>query len=331
MKIEAIYMDMDGVLADFVTASLGAACIPLTHETVTEWNYFHPYMTEVEFWNRIDQCENFWLNLDPYEWAGRLTNFCSNIAPVIYCSSPSLNPDCASAKIQWLRENGLMGWNENNYILTKYKHHLASQTRVLIDDSPKNLLAFKSAGGIAIQFPQPWNTNIQSKLDDPFKHVQDHLMDIIEKDAKPAAVKDSNPKDNVGSRKPGISAVPCKPLYEMGAALTYGGKKYGNHNYRSIGVRASVYYDAAMRHITAWWEGEDIDPIEKGGSGLPHLAHAIAGLMVYRDAELAGMVTDDRPIATGSPYAHLETIAAEICDRYPNPVAPYTQKALPNA
>ena len=114
-------------------------------------------------------------------------------------------------------------------------------------------------------------------------------------------------------------------------ALSYGGKKYGTHNYRAIGVRASVYYDAAMRHLMAWWEGEDIDPIEKGGSGLPHIAHAIAGLMVYRDAELAGMVTDDRPIATGSPYAHLEAIAAEICDRYPTPVATFTQKALPNA
>lgn len=140
-----------------------------------------------------------------------------------------------------------------------------------------------------------------------------------------SAIKDSNPKDDVGSRKPGIGAIPCKPLYEAGSALEYGGKKYGRHNWRHIGVRASVYYDAAMRHLMAWWEGEDIDPIEKGGSGLPHLAHAIAGLMVYRDAELAGMATDDRPISTGSPYAHLEPIIADICDRYPNPVKPYTE------
>lgn len=139
------------------------------------------------------------------------------------------------------------------------------------------------------------------------------------------ATKDSNPKDNVGSRKPGLSAVPCKPLYEAGIALTYGGKKYGTHNWRHIGVRASVYYDAAMRHLMAWWEGEDIDPIEKGGSGLPHIAHAIAGLMVYRDAELSGMATDDRPIATGSPYLHLEQVAGEICDRYPTPVPAYTE------
>lgn len=144
--------------------------------------------------------------------------------------------------------------------------------------------------------------------------------------SRPVAVKDSNPKDNVGSRKPGISAIPCKPLQEAGLALSYGGMKYGRSNWRSIGVRASVYYDAAMRHLMAWWEGEDIDPVEKGGSGLPHLAHAIAGLMVYRDAELAGMVTDDRPIAVGSPYAHLEAIASEIFDRYPNPVPPFTEK-----
>lgn len=141
------------------------------------------------------------------------------------------------------------------------------------------------------------------------------------------AVKDGNPKDNVGCKKPGLSAVPCAPLYEAGAALTYGGNKYGKHNWRGIGVRASVYYDAALRHLMAWWEGEDIDPIEHGGSGLPHLAHAIAGLMVYRDCEIAGLTTDDRPIRIGNPSLRLNEVMAEIAERYPNPVAPYTEAA----
>ena len=141
----------------------------------------------------------------------------------------------------------------------------------------------------------------------------------------PSPVKDSNPKDNIGCTKPGLSAVPCAPLYEAGAALAYGGKKYGRHNWRAIGVRSSVYYDAVLRHLMAWWEGEDIDPVEQGGSGLPHLAHAIAGLMVYRDCEIAGITTDDRPIRVGNPSTPLTAIVAEISSRFPNPVAPYTE------
>jgi hypothetical protein len=35
------------------------------------------------------------------------------------------------------------------------------------------------------------------------------------------------------------------------------------------------YFDAAQRHLWAWWEGEARDP----ESGLPHLAHAVACLL----------------------------------------------------
>jgi hypothetical protein len=53
--------------------------------------------------------------------------------------------------------------------------------------------------------------------------------------------------------------VSAPVLAEVGLGMLEGGHKYGRHNYRAIGVRTSIYYDAAMRHLTAWWEGEDID------------------------------------------------------------------------
>ena len=261
MKIEAIYLDMDGVLADFVTASLGAACIPLTHKTVTEWDYFQQYMSEKEFWSRIDKCEGFWFNLKQYEWAGQLANFCRNIAPVIYCSSPSLNPDCASAKIQWLRENGLMGWNENNYILTKYKDHLASPTRVLIDDSPHNLQAFAAAGGIAIQFPQPWNTNIQSQLDDPFKHVQDHLINIIEKDEQPAIIRsfDTGATRNIDTNKLDFEGFLSPTVLESFAEYMHGHRTQKDGTVRDSdnwqkGIPIPVYMKSMFRHFFDVWK-----------------------------------------------------------------------------
>lgn len=104
-----------------------------------------------------------------------------------------------------------------------------------------------------------------------------------------------NPKDRVGRTKPGLSCVPCPVLFEVGAAMAEGARKYGRHNWREQAISASVYYDAALRHLMAFYEGEDIDP----DSGLSHVTKAIAGLCVLRDAMLRGKWKDDRPPASG--------------------------------
>jgi len=103
--------------------------------------------------------------------------------------------------------------------------------------------------------------------------------------------KPTNPKDAVGINKVSYSMIPAPVLAEAALALTEGAFKYGKHNYRGVGVRGSVYYDASLRHLTAWWEGEDIDP----ESGLSHVTKAIAGLMVLRDCMIRGNFNDDRP------------------------------------
>lgn len=104
-------------------------------------------------------------------------------------------------------------------------------------------------------------------------------------------MSETNPKDAIGRQKPGMSAVPANVLAEIGAVMQGGAAKYGRHNWRRAGIAASVYYDACLRHLFQWWEGEDIDP----ESGLPHLAHAVAGLVILRDAMARGMAQDDRP------------------------------------
>jgi hypothetical protein len=73
-------------------------------------------------------------------------------------------------------------------------------------------------------------------------------------------------------------------------ALLDGAAKYGRMNWRATPVRASIYVDAAKRHINAWLDGEDLDP----DSGLPHLGHAIACIAILIDAEAAGTLIDDR-------------------------------------
>jgi hypothetical protein len=106
--------------------------------------------------------------------------------------------------------------------------------------------------------------------------------------------KDTNPKDTIGTSKAPLSCVPTPFLHAVGLALMEGALKYGRHNYRVMGIRYSVYYDAVMRHMNAWWEGEDVDP----DSGLPHPVKAAACLSILFDAMLRENGTDDRPPKT---------------------------------
>ncbi|WP_434715490.1 dATP/dGTP diphosphohydrolase domain-containing protein [Paraburkholderia sp. A3RO-2L] len=124
--------------------------------------------------------------------------------------------------------------------------------------------------------------------------------------------KPSNPKDLVGVRKAPMSTVSAAVMAEVGVAMLEGAAKYGRHNYRAVGVRASVYYDATIRHLFSWWEGEDIDP----DSGMSHITKAITSLVVLRDAMIQNMMTDDRPPISKDFYAALNAAAGAILDRH---------------
>jgi hypothetical protein len=133
--------------------------------------------------------------------------------------------------------------------------------------------------------------------------------------------KPSNPKDAFGVKKASLSCVPAPVLLEMGIGMQEGGAKYGRHNYRSSGVRGSVYYDATMRHLMAWWEGEDIDP----DSGLSHITKAMCSLAVLRDAMLQNKFNDDRPPKSVPFMTELNAKSEALFEKYPDPVRPYTE------
>lgn len=130
----------------------------------------------------------------------------------------------------------------------------------------------------------------------------------------PSEKKDTNPKDAVGIRKLAFSVLPWQVLCRVALAMMEGAAKYGRHNYRASGVRASVYFDAIVaRHLTNWWEGNDIDP----DSGLHELDKAMAGLMVMRDSILQGNFVDDRPPrGCGVNLTEFNELAGRILDRY---------------
>ena len=133
-------------------------------------------------------------------------------------------------------------------------------------------------------------------------------------------IKPTNPKDALGVRKVPFSTISAPVIAELGVAMLEGAMKYGRHNYRVIGVRGSVYYDAVMRHMLSWWEGENTDP----DSGLSHITKAISSLVVLRDGMIQGNWVDDRPpISVPGWIEEYNNRVSHLLQKYPNAMKPY--------
>jgi Domain of unknown function (DUF5664) len=72
--------------------------------------------------------------------------------------------------------------------------------------------------------------------------------------------------------------------------LQFGAKKYEPRNWEK-GMSWSRVYSALIRHLTAWWMGEKLDP----ETGLSHLWHAGCCVVFLIAFEMRGIGLDDRP------------------------------------
>ena len=109
--------------------------------------------------------------------------------------------------------------------------------------------------------------------------------------------KSTNPKDRIGCTKVPLSMIPLSAQIQAALAHFDGSLKYGVYNWRRETVAASIYVDAALRHINKWFHGEECD----ADSGIHHLGHALACLNIVIDAQSYGNLVDDRPPADCSP------------------------------
>lgn len=103
-------------------------------------------------------------------------------------------------------------------------------------------------------------------------------------------------KDN--ATKSLMGCLPPKALAATARVLTFGAKKYGRDNWHKAPA-FSTYYDALLRHLNAWWGGEDLDP----DTGQSHLAHAtccVLFLLEFVERPLVP-VNDDRPMVPENP------------------------------
>ena len=149
-----IFLDMDGVIVDFVAGSFEAH--NREYSDPKSWSYFESWgMTAAEFWSGIDaHGEEFWANLKPYPWAKDFIASLQAVGDVCFSTSPSRSPACYSGKRIWLQEHGLA---DVPCMMGSQKHLLSRPGRYLIDDGVHNTKAWGDEGGTSLLFPQSWN------------------------------------------------------------------------------------------------------------------------------------------------------------------------------
>lgn len=97
-----------------------------------------------------------------------------------------------------------------------------------------------------------------------------------------------------------------RTIDDMARIMADGAAAHGDEGWKTLPNAKDRYFSAAMRHIVAWRNGENIDV----DSGFHHLAHAICNLMFLLE------------LTKGSDYTKLD----ELMSGWPKskPTVPFT-------
>jgi hypothetical protein len=124
------------------------------------------------------------------------------------------------------------------------------------------------------------------KVQDPTPGFE-HNITYIEKEY----ITDTSQGAKFDGGKIGVWMLPTEPLEDIAKVLDFGAKKYAAYNWTN-GISYSRIYGSLLRHLFAWWRGEDIDP----ESGLSHLSHAGCNILFLLQFARSRKSFDDRPV-----------------------------------
>lgn len=162
-----VYLDMDGVLVDFMSGALQLATDNDILATGLVYGGWWPRGKKTPtaalgidsdtFWNKLNMFGPlFWASLDWCPWGKELlASLQGEDFEVVLLSSPVGGANSVCGKQLWIERE--LGIEFHNYIFTSRKELLASPKAFLLDDHEENVNTFQRAGGKAMLFPQPWN------------------------------------------------------------------------------------------------------------------------------------------------------------------------------
>lgn len=176
-----IYVDMDGVVADFA----GGVTEWLTHKApnlkpeqkqidITRWDLGLSDEVWAMFWLYEERVGSaFWTRLKLLEGGNRLIKFLDDRVGRIgwrFLTSPSNSTKAHEGKVLFAKKH--FDLDPRNVILCNEKHLLSKYGTLLIDDCNYNVDTFYHKGcGMSVLWPQPWNRATG-------QHYKDAMMGI---------------------------------------------------------------------------------------------------------------------------------------------------------
>jgi hypothetical protein len=149
-----IFLDMDGVLCDFILHFKNSFGVELKQGEYIQGKYIYPKIKSVPHW---------WKDI-PWMPDGKyLLNKCRQFSnDVCLLTTPAYEnsvPTCKQDKIDWVKKE----IGDIEVIFSFHKEQYASQTSILIDDKKENTNKFNDAGGIGIFYNNTKDTIYQLK------------------------------------------------------------------------------------------------------------------------------------------------------------------------
>ena len=157
-----IYVDLDGVLADFVK---GVA--QLLDGGYSEEKYESDPKYRSKMWKAVEDYAKeggkLWLELDPMHDAKQLWNYVKDYGPEILSATGNPEYGAAPQKLEWVAQHVDPNVKVNLTRKSADKAEYAAPNYILIDDKEKSIGPWKAAGGIGILHTSAANTIQQLK------------------------------------------------------------------------------------------------------------------------------------------------------------------------
>lgn len=117
------------------------------------------------------------------------------------------------------------------------------------------------------------------------KRIKDGLFNPEQEEARKRA-KNGELGIKFDEKKLRWDLLPFREVEQVVKILTFGAEKYADDNWKHIPDLQKRYFAAAMRHLSAWIQGEKLDK----ESGQNHLSHAACCILftLWKDNENSG-------------------------------------------
>jgi len=158
--IDTVFLDMDGVLVDFVGGICRAHKRENPYRTTTARGYYQ-IETLLELpWDKFARPmkrPKFWEDL---EWTSDGRRILESVERVVgeenvFLLTRATKTAALSGKARWVQRH--MPSYADRFITARHKNRLASPTTVLVDDCNENCDEFEARAGKAVLVPRAWN------------------------------------------------------------------------------------------------------------------------------------------------------------------------------